>query len=264
MYPWRTTFLAAFRDLLTFTEMQSAEDNYKGDICNQTIAIAHALLQNVSVSVLNADQESDYSCVRRRFTNLEELIKIVVFRMEYSNQRRKRRVEFIGYDDSRDADINDKLKNDTRDDYISCPDSKTYNLSECTRVLLETVSSHCIELLFKRREVIYLEFLSDIISCIDSSIDLQQMIAHILRVRQSLDACEDIPKWEETPNLHHGLISNIVQPIMRDHFASNKSYWISTDCQEAVVCLFCKMLKCMDENEKVGFLRSITEVCTIR
>ena len=262
VYPWNTTFLTALRDLLIFAEKHSIENSDKEHICNQTISLTHSLLQNNVISLLNSEEE-DYSRLKKQFKNVEELIKIVVFKMECSSQRQKRQVEFARDDGDPDRSMKDESKMATKENYIQSSYSRTHNLFDCTKALLTAVSSNCIRLLFERRNVLYLEFLSDILSCVNSNIDFQNMIATVLSIRKALEADKDIPNFVETTNSYDSVIANIIQPIMKDHFSPDKSYWLSTDCQDAVIGLFCKMLIFLDETKQLGFLGSITKVCMI-
>lgn len=261
-YPWNTTFLTGLRDLLIYAEKHSVEKSDKEYVCNQVISLIHSILQNYMVSLLNSEEEN-YSCLKKQFRNLEEVIKIVLFKMECPRQRQKRQVEFARNDGNSDRNTEDQSKMATNENYNQSSDSRTYSLFDCTKAFLTAVSSNCIKLLFQRRNVLYLEFLSDIVSCVNNNVDFQNMVTTILSVRKSLEVDKDIPKFEETTNSHNSIIVNIIQPIMKDYFSTDKSYWLSTDCQDAVIGLFCKMLIFLDETKRLGFLSSITEVCMI-
>ena len=261
-YPWRITFLVALRDLIIFMEKQVTEREKRDDIYSQALCIMHQLLQNFAVSLLNADGENNY--LKKELKNFEELIKIVVFRTGYPQQRQKKQVGFARKDDDFDLAIEDreeKLLNSQSDEYILPHDAKMDNLSEWIKLLLKELCSNCIKLLFEKRNIIFIEFLSDVLSCIEDRTDFNELITQMLLPRKSLEFCQGIPQFRETGNPYDDVILTIIQPIMMEDFSSDESYWSSTDCQLAVIGLLCKMLGFTRQSEMPDFLKQITEVC---
>lgn len=261
-YFWTKTFFTTFRDLLIFIQKYLSEKGDKEYICNQATTTSHSVIENFAVSLLNSDTENSYIGMKKQARNLEELIKIVILKMEYPNQRHRKQVGFVKGDKNFDTDMENGIDEETSSDYFLPADAKPRHFSDCTKVLLNEVCSNCIRLLFKRRNIIYVEFLSNVVSCLDDSIDFKHTITHMLSVRKCLDIESSSLQFKEEANPYEGVIANIIRPVMEGNFSNDESYWRYTDCQDAVIGLLCKMLKFMDEGEKFGFLKSITEIST--
>ena len=262
-YFWTETFFTTFRDLLIFAQKYLSEKGDKEYICNQTTTACHSVIENIAVSLLNSDTKDSYIGMKKQVRNLEELIKIVVFKMEYPNQRRRKQVGFVKGDKNSDADAENSIEDGAITDYFVPADAKLHHFSDWTKALLNEICSNCIRLLFTRKNIIFVEFLSNVVRCLDDSVDFKHTITHMLNVRKYLDIESRSLQFKEMTNPYEGVIANIIHPIMESNFSNDESYWESTDCQDAVIGLLCKMLKFMDENEKFGFLRSITEVCMV-
>lgn len=267
IYPWRTTFLAELRDFISYTEKKANEKSDKNNTYCEAIDALHHLVRSMTVSFLQKTENELGECniaARKQCKAFDELIKGVIFKTVHSKQKYEICVGFSNNASSEDRQGTNIIKTvegqcdkiRIAEDHSS--DTKKLSLSEWTKDILEVISSNCIELLFSRRCVIFLEFFSDIFSCIDYKSDFEQLISYTLKTRQSLG--EQAPQFHMTGNDYNDFIQNIIQPIMSDDFSEREPYWTSTDCQIAVVTLLCRMLTFVDENGQQKFLATVTKV----
>lgn len=222
----------------------------------------HKILEKATLDLLNHDESSCELAMKRRFSNLEDLLKTVVLDVEMPVGKNKKQVLFAEkLPQSSDADYSEETTTKVDGDLMKQPRNETnvietrcQELSEWTILLMKEISLKSLELLNSKKDIKYLEFLSTIISNVEEKSTFQEIFSHMLN-----NESEGVGK-KNLFMFANKLIESVVQPVMMEDFTSKALFWESIDCQTAVVDLLCRILSFVEKKEQLQLLKKITKV----
>ena len=249
-----------FKELVRFLEKQThskLESDKKEKFHTRIINRIYKILEIATLDLLNHDGSSCELAMKRRFSNLEDLLKTVVLNVEMPIRKHKKQVLFTEkFPHSSDADTTAETANlmEQLQSDIDATETRLPVLSEWTVLLMKEISFKSLELLKGRRDVKYLEFLSTIICNVKEKSTFQDILSHMLK-----NDSEEIGE-KNLFTLANKLIESVVQPVMTEDFTSKTSFWESNDCQTAIVDLVGRILSFLEKGQQLKLLKTITKV----
>ena len=254
-----------FKELVRYLEKQAhskSESDKKEKFETRIIDRIYKILKSATLDLLNHDESSCELGMKRRFSNLEDLLKTVVLNVEMPIGKHKKQVLFTEkFPQSSDTDNTAETTMVVRRDLMEQPRSETDVtetrlpvLSEWTVLLMREISLKSLELLNGRKDIKYLEFLSAIICNVKEKSTFQEILSHMLK-----NVSEDV-REKNLFTLANNLIESVVQPVMTKDFMSKISFWESNDCQTAVVDLVGRILSFLEKGQQLKLLKTITKV----
>ena len=275
---WKRTFISAVKDMILYLERQESQGN-AGYYSQDMLKMIRELIRDSTLEAIHFEHAADGSLsLKKTFKNLEEMIKIIIFDIKPLKKEQKKKVVFTaeGVIDSKAGadgssfDGNERTTEEVKIVQNQSDSKNTYtnvSLSEWEKLVLKDVCFNCIELLFKRKNLLYLEILSEIVSCVEGKNDFENMLTNIMTAKYSLleesKRQENIGNYSDTNELDRlgdGFIEKVLLPVMDEGFPLQDSYWSSTDCQVAVIDLLCRLVVLLEGDSKQECLMKVIKV----